>query len=160
MIVITEHQTYGIYQTVEELSDRLLCDGRVELPYSVIGKYTISADDSLMPPPPPPPEPSYGTIISKLAYFQRYPQQKWFALKSSKDANAIYAREVFDLATVVDLSDPRTSQLVGLLTDTSGATPEQLIANGKDYMLTQSEADAILKTPVAALEVPAFPLAK
>lgn len=160
MIVITADQTYGIYQTVEELSDRLLCDGKVELPYSVIGAYTISADDSLMPPPPAPPAPSYGTIISKLAYFQRYPQEKWFILKDAKDATAIYAKEVFDLATVVDLSDPRAIQLVDLLTNKTGISDTELANSGKSYLLSQEEANSILNTPVSVLEVPAFQLAK
>ena len=53
MIVITQNSTYGIYKTVEELDNFLLCDGTIELPKSVIGAYEISIDDSLMPVPIP-----------------------------------------------------------------------------------------------------------
>lgn len=50
MIVIGEFATYGIFKTVEELDNSLSCDGgETVLPKSVIGSYTISADDSLMP---------------------------------------------------------------------------------------------------------------
>lgn len=107
--------------------------------------------------PQPPPQPNCGSVISKLAYFQRYPSDKWFALKEAKDPTAAYAKEVFDLASVIDLADPRTQQLLGLLTISTPATQEQF---GKTYLLTKEEADKILNTPVSAAEVPAFPLAK
>lgn len=49
MIVIAKNQTFGIFKEVSILEDRLLCDGTLELPFSVIGSYSISDDDSLMP---------------------------------------------------------------------------------------------------------------
>lgn len=40
MIVIA-NKTYGSFKKVVEAEDRLICDGIIELPYSVIGGYQI-----------------------------------------------------------------------------------------------------------------------
>lgn len=53
MIIITLNKTYGIFYDVQVLPDRLVCNGTVELPFTVIGDYTISEDDSLLPQPEP-----------------------------------------------------------------------------------------------------------
>lgn len=54
MIVITQKAgTLGIFKTVVEKEDRLVCDGRLEFPFVAIGAYEISEDDSLMPQPVP-----------------------------------------------------------------------------------------------------------
>jgi hypothetical protein len=54
VIINTQSGYIGPFESVETLSDRLLCDG-VDIPFSVIGSYTVINDDSLMPPSPPPP---------------------------------------------------------------------------------------------------------
>lgn len=54
MIVISQKAgTFGVFKTVVESGDRLLCDSQLELLFSVIGSYEISGDDSLMPQPIP-----------------------------------------------------------------------------------------------------------
>lgn len=64
MIVITEKQILGIFKSVVVLSDRLVCDG-AELPFSVIGTYEISEDDSLLPPME-----SVKTVPEQIAMWQ------------------------------------------------------------------------------------------
>ncbi len=49
-VVITANGNHGPYKTVEVLADRLRCDGD-NLPFTVIGAYTISQDDGLAPVP-------------------------------------------------------------------------------------------------------------
>lgn len=54
MIVITQKAgTLGIFKTVLEKEDRLVCDDRLEFPFVAIGTYEISENDSLMPAPVP-----------------------------------------------------------------------------------------------------------
>lgn len=48
MIVLTKDITYGPYQYIDILYNGLLCDKSIELPFSVIGDYEISDDDSLI----------------------------------------------------------------------------------------------------------------
>lgn len=55
-IVITQEKVYGPYASVVEMQDRLDVDG-AQLPFAVIGPYSLSEDDSLAPPPPVPPTP-------------------------------------------------------------------------------------------------------
>lgn len=52
-VVITASGNFGPYKTIEVLADRLRCDG-TDLPFSVIGEYSISEDDGLAPQPPAP----------------------------------------------------------------------------------------------------------
>ena len=49
-VVITTSGNFGPFKSITELADRLRCDD-VELPFTVIGSYTISDDDSLAPAP-------------------------------------------------------------------------------------------------------------
>lgn len=53
-VIITQSAVLGPFKSVETLADRLRCDN-TDLPFVVIGDYTISEDDSLAPPPPAPP---------------------------------------------------------------------------------------------------------
>lgn len=52
-VIITTSAVLGPFKSVEVLTDRLRCDN-TDLPFTVIGSYTISEDDSLAPPPPAP----------------------------------------------------------------------------------------------------------
>lgn len=52
-VIITQTATIGPFKSIDILPDRLRCDG-TDYPFSVIGDYTISADDSLAPAPPTP----------------------------------------------------------------------------------------------------------
>ena len=47
-VVITSASNIGPFKTIETFADRLRCDG-VDYPFSVIGEYSISEDDSLAP---------------------------------------------------------------------------------------------------------------
>ena len=51
-VVITPESVLGPFKQIEVLADRLSCDGS-ELPFTVIGSYQISEDDSLAPVPVP-----------------------------------------------------------------------------------------------------------
>lgn len=50
MIIITNETTFGPFKTVEVLADRLRCDGK-DLPFTVIGEYTIDNNDGNLPLP-------------------------------------------------------------------------------------------------------------
>lgn len=49
-VVITPQSVFGPFKQIEVLADRLRCDG-ADLPFTVIGSYQISEDDSLAPAP-------------------------------------------------------------------------------------------------------------
>ena len=55
-VLILQSQVLGPFKSVETLSDRLRCDN-TDYPFTVIGDYSLSEDDSLAPPPPVPPTP-------------------------------------------------------------------------------------------------------
>ena len=48
MVIIRAAGNIGPFRSIETLADRLRCDG-VDYPFSVIGDYTLSDDDSLAP---------------------------------------------------------------------------------------------------------------
>ena len=50
-VLILSSGNLGPFKSIETLADRLRCDG-TDYPFTVIGDYTISDDDSLAPPPP------------------------------------------------------------------------------------------------------------
>lgn len=49
-VIITSQANIGPFKAIETLADRLRCDG-VDYPFSVLGQYSISEDDSLAPSP-------------------------------------------------------------------------------------------------------------
>ena len=53
-VIIRPQGNIGPFKTIETLADRLRCDG-VDYPFTVLGQYTISNDDSQAPAPIPPP---------------------------------------------------------------------------------------------------------
>ncbi len=55
-VLILSTGNIGPFKVIETLDDRLRCDGG-DYPFTVIGSYSISEDDSLAPPPPVPPTP-------------------------------------------------------------------------------------------------------
>ena len=52
-VIIRAGGNIGPFSAIETLEDRLRCDG-ADYPFSVLGEYTISEDDSLAPEPLPP----------------------------------------------------------------------------------------------------------
>ncbi len=61
-VVITSSGNFGPFKKIVAMGDRLSCDG-TDLPFSVIGAYTISEDDGLAPAPP---APALGPIKAAL----------------------------------------------------------------------------------------------
>jgi hypothetical protein len=52
VIIVSEKAgILGVFKDIQELTDRLVCDNRIEFPYSAIGTYHVSEDDALMPAP-------------------------------------------------------------------------------------------------------------
>ena len=60
-VIIRAGGNIGPFSAIETLEDRLRCDG-ADYPFSVLGEYTISEDDSLAPEPLPPTPPSVGEL--------------------------------------------------------------------------------------------------
>jgi hypothetical protein len=52
-VIVRPSGNLGPFETVFILSDRLQCDG-IDFPFTVLGEYTISDDNSLAPPKPEP----------------------------------------------------------------------------------------------------------
>ena len=53
-VIVFKDVVIGPFKSIEVLSDRLRCDGVTDYPFTVIGNYTISEDDTLIPAPPEP----------------------------------------------------------------------------------------------------------
>ena len=61
-VLILKNQVLGPFKSIEVKEDRPTCDS-VDYPFTVIGDYQISDDDSLAPPPPVPPR----DILAEIA---------------------------------------------------------------------------------------------
>lgn len=87
--------------------------------------------------------------ITKLAFKNRFPREKWIAAKlaSSTDVQMEDFFETFNLSTYVDLKRPDTIQSVMFLTQET--VPES-------YRLTEQECNTVLNTPAQPEEIPLF----
>jgi hypothetical protein len=65
-VIIRASGNIGPFKVVETLQDRLRCDG-VDYPFTVLGAYTLSNDDSLAPVPAPKPEPVPSEVSNAQA---------------------------------------------------------------------------------------------
>jgi hypothetical protein len=103
--------------------------------------------DGTFIPSEPEPEPEPPWRLTKLAFKNRFPREKWIAARQAAAANALLADffESFELATFIDLQQGETR--AGVMALTADAIPEAI-------RLTLAEADAVLTTPAAAHEMP------
>lgn len=87
--------------------------------------------------------------ITKLAFKNRFPREKWKAAKlaSSSDRDVADFFESFELATYIDLDRQDTINQVISLSQES--IPES-------FRLTEQECDAVLNTPASPDEIPLF----
>lgn len=85
--------------------------------------------------------------ITKLAFKNRFPREKWKAAKAASviDADVADFFESFNLATYIDLQRAETRQQVTNLTDPS--VPES-------FRLTEEELDSVINTPARPDEIP------
>jgi hypothetical protein len=65
-VIIRASGNIGPFKAVETMQDRLRCDG-VDYPFTVLGAYTLSNDDSLAPTPAPSPEPVPSEVSNAQA---------------------------------------------------------------------------------------------
>jgi hypothetical protein len=65
-VLILSSGNLGPFKSIETLDDRLRCDN-TDYPFTVIGDYTISDDDSLAPIPPVPPVPVPEVVTMRQA---------------------------------------------------------------------------------------------
>lgn len=100
--------------------------------------------------PEPEPIPVVDTWkITKLAFKNRFPRNKWIAAKIASANNPVLSDffETFELSTFIDLQRQDTISSVNTLKDVS--TPES-------FRLTQEEVDAVLLVPAQPDEIPSL----
>lgn len=90
----------------------------------------------------PEPPPYYGTVISKIAFRFRFTDEEYVGILTAAKTNIEVASwvETFNMATTIDLANPRTA--TGL--------EKLVVAN----LLTQPRANQILTDPVQPGELP------
>jgi hypothetical protein len=76
--------------------------------------------------------------ITKLAFKNRFPREKWIAARASTEVALVDFFESFDLATFIDLKSAEVIAAVSSLAQE--ATPVE-------FKLTQAEVDAVLTVP-------------
>lgn len=76
--------------------------------------------------------------ITKLAFKNRFPREKWIAARASTEIALVDFFESFDLATFIDLKSAEVVAAVTSLAQES--TPVE-------FKLTQAEVDAVLTVP-------------
>ena len=98
-------------------------------------------------PPAPVIEPQPSFSISKLAFKNRFPRDKWKAAKAAAAVNVDMADffEDFELASFINLQDQRTIASVNGLADISVPV---------EFRLTAEEVSAVLDSPCQPGEEP------
>lgn len=130
-VIITTSAVLGPFKSVEVLTDRLRCDN-TDLPFNVIGSYTISQDDSLAPPPPAPPVVVPTSISMRQARLALLGAgmlaQVDAAIAGMAGAAGDAARIEWEYATTVDRTSPLVAGMTGALSLTSAQLDALFIA--------------------------------
>jgi hypothetical protein len=120
-VLIRSSGNIGPFKVIETLADRLRCDG-TDYPFTVIGDYTISDDDSLAPTPPAPPTP-VPEAVSPRQIRQALTQ---FGLRETIEASVAggdqNAKDWWQYATVFERKHPMVLGMAQAL----GVTEKQL----------------------------------
>ena len=122
-VIILQNQVIGPFKTIETLSDRLRADD-VDYPFSVIGQYEISEDDSLAPPPPvaPEPVPESVTALQGLLVLDQFGMAAAYEAWANAPERTFAQRAFINKAQTWKRDDPTLTQAAADM----GLTPEQL----------------------------------
>lgn len=118
-VLILSSGNIGPFKSIEVKEDRLTCDG-TDYPFTVIGNYTISEDDSLAPPPPVPPVPVPESVSMRQARLALLSADLLDAVNAAIQQVGGAAQIEWEYASEVRRDSPLIAQLTPALGMTTG----------------------------------------